>query len=99
MLRWALLLVAGAAALVSTAGVLLGRHELWPVAAWSAALTAAVLAERWRYRHRSSARDDGWETTGERFTDPSTGQALQVLYHPATGERRYEPLNRRDDGA
>ena len=53
-----------------------------------------TLFERWRYRKRlpPAAR---WERTGECFEDPSTGEPMEVLYDPVTGERRYEPLKRR----
>lgn len=30
-----------------------------------------------------------WQTTGERFTDPVTGEEVEVQYDPASGERRY----------
>ncbi len=50
--------------------------------------------EQWRYRKRlpPAAR---WEPTGERFEDPSTGELMEVLYDPVTGERRYEPVKPR----
>ncbi len=50
--------------------------------------------EQWRYRKRPpvAAR---WESTGERFEDPSTGEPVEVLYDPLSGERRYEPLPQR----
>jgi hypothetical protein len=31
----------------------------------------------------------GWETTGERFFDPNTGEPLEVWFSPRTGERAY----------
>ena len=30
-----------------------------------------------------------WQFTGERFVDPSTGEALAVWFHPRSGERVY----------
>ncbi|HUI58722.1 MAG TPA: hypothetical protein VLX90_00785 [Steroidobacteraceae bacterium] len=47
-----------------------------------------VLFERWRYQKRSppGAR---WQPTGERFIDPTSGQSVEVLYDPRSGERRY----------
>jgi hypothetical protein len=33
-----------------------------------------------------------WQPTGERFVDEETGQPVQVLMDPLTGERRYEPM-------
>ena len=51
----------------------------------------ATVFEQWRYRKRlpPSAR---WQPTGERFEDPATGEPMEVLYDPLTGERRYVPL-------
>ena len=33
-----------------------------------------------------------WRRTGERFVDEETGQPVEVLMDPLTGERRYEPM-------
>jgi hypothetical protein len=44
--------------------------------------------ERWRYRNAPSAAAR-WEPTGERFEDPATGEAMEVQYDRASGERRY----------
>ena len=30
-----------------------------------------------------------WQFTGERFVDPSSGEALAVWFHPRSGERAY----------
>jgi hypothetical protein len=89
MLRTGLLLVA---VLVFAAGGLAwlaGEKDGAPFALWGGVVAIAVLAERWRYRTRAAATDDGWEATEERFIDPESGQALQVFYNPHTGERRY----------
>ena len=54
----------------------------------------ATVFERWRYRkHLPPAAH--WQPTGERFEDPATGEPVEVLYDPVTGERRYEPLKHR----
>ena len=65
-----------------------------PLLVFGAVGLLATLFERWRYRKPAppAAR---WQTTGERFEDPDTGEPMEVLYDPVTGERRYEPLNRR----
>jgi hypothetical protein len=55
--------------------------------------TLATVFERWRYRKHTPAAGR-WERTGERFEDPATGQSMEVLYDPGSGERRYEPLTR-----
>ncbi len=31
----------------------------------------------------------GWQRTDERFADPSSGEALEVWFHPDSGERAY----------
>jgi hypothetical protein len=31
----------------------------------------------------------GWQKTGERFIDPTTGETLDVWFHPTSGERAY----------
>jgi hypothetical protein len=48
-----------------------------------------TLFERWRYRKAPPA-DAHWQPTGERFIDPESGASVEVLYDPASGERRYE---------
>ena len=53
-------------------------------------LILGTLFERWRYTQ--SGNETGgkrWESTGERFTDPTTGRIVEVMYDPVTGERRY----------
>ncbi|HUN70742.1 MAG TPA: hypothetical protein VMU52_00430 [Steroidobacteraceae bacterium] len=53
--------------------------------------TAIILGtafERWRYRNAPPA-GALWESTGERFEDPATGETLEVHYDRASGERRY----------
>lgn len=47
-----------------------------------------TLFERWRYR-TPERRNAQWQRTGERFEDPSTGRPVEVLFDPASGERRY----------
>jgi membrane protein implicated in regulation of membrane protease activity len=64
----------------------------WPVAldltAFGVLLVATTLLER-RYRRTLAQRRSGFEPTGERFIDPTTGDAVSVDYNPATGERSY----------
>ena len=52
-------------------------------------LILGTLFERWRYTRSDEPNDRRWESTGERFTDPTTGRVVEVMYDPATGERRY----------
>jgi O-antigen/teichoic acid export membrane protein len=51
-----------------------------------------VLFERWRYQNKNASRAADWQRTGERFVDPASGQDVEVLYDPRSGERRYVPL-------
>jgi hypothetical protein len=48
-----------------------------------------TLFERWRYRRIEERPKGDWQRTGERFIDPSTGQPVEVMFDPRTGERRY----------
>ena len=52
-------------------------------------LILGTLFERWRYTRNDEPGGKRWEATGERFTDPTTGKIVEVMYDPATGERRY----------
>ncbi|HTS09431.1 MAG TPA: hypothetical protein VMP68_27960, partial [Candidatus Eisenbacteria bacterium] len=65
----------------------------WPFLIWGSIIVIAVLFERRRYRHIQHSQDERWQRTGERFEDPETGQMVEVLYDPATGERRYIPMS------
>jgi len=57
-----------------------------------AIILVGTLFERWRYRNRNASSAGTWQPTGERFVDPGTGQEVEVLYDPDSGERRYRPL-------
>ena len=52
-------------------------------------LILGTLFERWRYTRNDDSGARHWEATGERFTDPTTGKIVEVMYDPTTGERRY----------
>jgi hypothetical protein len=90
VLRTALLLAAGALALC---GVLLLVRGVAGPGAYALGLGAVILLatvfERWRYRPNRERPGAGWQPTGERFEDPHTGETVQVLYDPRSGERRY----------
>lgn len=66
-----------------------------PFLIWGAIVTIAVLCERWRYRRIEGSNGAHWQPTGERFEDPETGNTVEVLYDPVTGERRYTPIHGR----
>lgn len=93
MLRTGLLFVALALALGGAAALLAGHRGAAPVAIWGSVVAVAVLVERWRYRARDAGTSGEWQRTEERFVDPESGRTVQVLYHPRTGERRYEPVD------
>ncbi|MGM9482085.1 hypothetical protein ACS5PN_12935 [Roseateles sp. NT4] len=93
MLRTLLLIVALAVGVIGLGAHLAGHRDAMPAALWGFAIAVAVLVERWRYRSRNAGVDGDWQKTEERFVDPESGQTLQVLYNPRTGERRYEPDN------
>jgi hypothetical protein len=52
-----------------------------------AVVLLGVTLEARRYRGR--AGPGRWQSTSERFVDPSTGRLTEVQYDPSTGERRY----------
>jgi hypothetical protein len=52
-------------------------------------LLIGTLFERWRYRRIGDLPRGDWQQTGEQFFDPSTGEPVDVLFDPHTGERRY----------
>jgi len=60
-----------------------------PYLIWGAIIVIAVLCERWRYRRITHANCEEWQRTGESFEDHETGQTVEVLYDPVSGERRY----------
>ncbi len=91
MLRRALLVI-GVLCLVGGVYLLLANG---PVAgagyliAIGGLLTAGILFERRRYRARVDRERSGWQRTGERFVDPTSGKLMEVRYNPETGERDY----------
>lgn len=65
----------------------------WPAAVQlfvgGAFLLFVILGEARRYRTKASNTAGAWESTGERFVDPTTGRLTEVRYNPQTGEREY----------
>lgn len=55
-------------------------------------IIVGILFERNRYKSNSLPKT-GWQYTGERFIDQSTGKVIEVLYHPKTGKRNYVSKN------
>ena len=52
-------------------------------------VTAGLLFERGRYKPTVSTDKEGWQRTGERFIDTTSGKTMEVRYNPKTGERDY----------
>lgn len=86
MLRNAIAAVAVALTLLVGA-IAVGEPAARGPACILALLTAAVLFENRRYRHRGD-RPSGLAPTNERFVDPETGRTMRV-WASADGERRY----------
>lgn len=70
--------------------IALGHATAWvALAVYSGFVLIALLVERPRY-HRSVDRANGsWRFTGERFTDSTSGELIEVFERPKTGERDY----------
>jgi hypothetical protein len=84
--------IAGAAILtcVGIGLIACGVHA----AGWQALVTGVIvligtLFERWRYHHIEEPPKGDWQQTGEQFIDPSSGEPVEVMFNPRTGERRY----------
>ena len=81
----AAILACGGAALIAC-GV---RAPGWQALIIGAIILIGTLFERWRYRRIEKPLDGPWQRTGEQFIDPSTGDPVEVMFDPSTGERRY----------
>lgn len=61
----------------------------WQVLVIGLIVLIGTLFERWRYRRIEEASNGQWQRTDERFIDPTTGDPVEVMFDPRTGERRY----------
>jgi hypothetical protein len=61
----------------------------WQTLAIGVIVLIGTLFERWRYRRIEEPSNGRWQRTDEQFIDPSTGEAVEVMFDPCTGERRY----------
>jgi hypothetical protein len=65
------------------------------VALWGAAILLPLLIwflfRKGGYKRTPLDAPPGrdWQATGERFVDPTSGETLEVWFHPASGERAY----------
>ncbi len=90
MLRASVLVFAGALALSGV--ILLVRGVTGPggcALGFGVLVVLGTAFERWRYRPNDTRSGAAWKPTGERFQDPETGETVEVLYDPRSGERRY----------
>ena len=90
MLRTVVIAVAAVLACVGAGLIACGVY----VPGWQALVIGAIvligtLFERWRYRHIEEPSNGRWQRTDEQFIDPSTGDPVEVMFDPRTGERRY----------
>jgi hypothetical protein len=85
--------VIAVAAILTCAGIGLlvcGFHAPgWQALVIGVTILIGTLFERWRYRQIEEAPNGHWQRTEERFLDPSTGDPVEVMFDPRTGERRY----------
>ena len=85
--------VIAAAAILTSIGIALiacGVHAPgWQAFIIGVIMLIGTLFERWRYRHIEEPLNGPWQRTGEQFIDPSTGDPVEVMFDPGTGERRY----------
>ena len=82
-----------ASSLLACAGIVLiacGVHAPgWQALAVGVVVLVGTLFERWRYRRIEKPQNGAWQRTEERFIDPASGQSVEVMFDPRTGERRY----------
>jgi hypothetical protein len=95
MLRW-VIIGYGLLSLIGAAILSFLVHATFWLAVYLAGngfiLVSAMLLERKRY-HTPVDRTQGyWQSTSERFVDPTTQQLMEVFYNPATGEREYREV-------
>lgn len=89
-LRGVAIAIALAVAALATLGFIFGHIGGALVVALYALLFVALFAlERATYQPRVDASRGEWQTTGERFVDPTSGDVLDVWFDPTTGQRDY----------
>lgn len=85
--------VIAAGAILTGAGIILiacGVHTPgWQALIFGVLILIGTLFERWRYRRIEEPTNSRWQRTEEKFIDPSTGEPVDVMFDPRTGERRY----------
>jgi membrane protein implicated in regulation of membrane protease activity len=89
----AIVIAAGAILVCVGVGLIACGRAFHPFG-WQALIVGVIiligtLFERWRYRRIEEPPQGDWQRTGEQFIDPSTGNPVEVMFNPRTGERRY----------
>jgi hypothetical protein len=85
--------VLGIALLLAAVGLWLSCLRVWAPGLQLLVVGALIFVgtafETWRYRKGSGPPGARWQQTAEKFTDPISGEELDVQYDPVSGERRY----------
>ena len=90
MLRTVVIAVAGILTCVGIGLIAFGVHTPgWQALALGLIVLVGTVFERWRYRRVEEQSNGQWQRTDEKFIDPSTGDPVEVMFDPRTGERRY----------
>ena len=91
MLRTVVIAAAAVLIFIGLALIACGIHASgWRTLSVGLILLIGTLFERWRYRRLEEPAPGGdWQRTEEQFIDPSSGDPVQVMFDPRTGERRY----------
>jgi hypothetical protein len=91
-LRGAVIAVLAGVALAALVASAAARCPAWiPIVLWSLLGIVCLVFERGRYRPKVMATAR-WRATGERFTDPTSGEKVEVVFDPETGQRDYRPV-------
>ena len=90
MLRAVVIAVAILLTCIGSALIAYGvRAPGWQALGLGVIVLLGTLFERWRYRRIERSASGRWQPTDEKFIDPSTGEPVEVMFDPQTGERRY----------
>ena len=89
-MRTVVIAVAGILTCVGIGLIAFGVHTPgWQALALGLIVLIGTVFERWRYRRVEEQSNGQWQRTDEKFIDPSTGDPVEVMFDPRTGERRY----------
>ncbi len=95
MLRTVVIAAAAALTCIGIVLIACGVHVGWQALVIGVIVLIGTLFERWRYRRVEEPPNGHWQRTDEKFIDPSTGDPVEVMFDPRTGERRYVPAKSR----